>query len=220
MFKLAFSVKQVARDTVTNQNAAVAFASCTSCQTVAISIQVLLIAGQPSTFSPQNLAIAINQNCTLCDTMAAAYQFAVGIGTRLKFTADGRQALADIRRQLKDLKDSGLTGPDIAAKVSELMSRLSEVLRTQLVGVDEPAASPDTGAPAGAGPPAAATPTGAGPADTTTTPTPATTTTPATTPDGTATDPSTTTPTDSTPAGTSSTTTPAATPQTSTTPAP
>ncbi len=214
VFRLAFSVKRVASDTVTNQNAAVAYASCTSCQTVAISIQILLITGQPSVFAPENVAIAINQNCTLCDTMAAAYQFAVGIGTKLKFTPDGRKALNDIRKQLKDLKNSGLTGPAIAARVDGLMKQLSQVLSTQLIGVEEPARPPDAGGGPEAAAPDAAAPADTAPADTTSTPagtapeSPATTSTPTSTaPSGTSTTPAdTTTPTTTTPADTTATT--------------
>jgi putative peptide zinc metalloprotease protein len=137
VFALAFSIRQIMGSTVDNRNTAVAYASCTACQTVAISIQILLVASNPTVFVPQNIAVAINENCTLCDTLASAYQFAVGIGTRLRFTGAGRRSLAAIRRELEALRHSGLTGPEIQARLDALMARLSEVLRTQLVPVDE-----------------------------------------------------------------------------------
>jgi putative peptide zinc metalloprotease protein len=212
VFKLAFAIRQVTGSVVDNQNVAVAYSSCAACQTVAISIQVLLITGDPTTFAPVNAAIAINQNCTSCDTLAAAYQFAIGVGTRLKFTHEGRREIAEIRRQLERLRKSGLTGPQIAAQVGALMNELSNVLQTQLVGVREPAAGPDAGspaptapsgtsptpsAPAGASTPADTTPTTTSTTPTTTSTAPTTTTTPTsatTTPTTTTTTPTTTTP--------------------------
>jgi len=196
VFKLVFQIRQVSGSVVDNQNAAVAYASCTACQTVAISIQVLLISSDPTVFTPTNLAIAINQNCDLCDTLAAAYQFAIGIGTQLKFTAEGRQQIADIRHQLEMLRNSGLTGPQIDAQVQTLMTQLANVLQIQLIGVNQAAgqgnattspADTSSSAPAPSPSPASTVPTSStsttptntgGTTTGTTTTTPGTTTTP------------------------------------------
>lgn len=200
VFKLAFAIDQVASSSVTNQNAAVAYASCNSCQTVAISIQILLISGSPTTFTPTNVAVAVNQNCTLCDTLAVAYQFTVGYNTQLKFTNIGRQQIADIRQQLQALGNSGLTGSQIDAKVNALMTQLGSVLQTQLVPVNGPASAQN---PRGS-PPSATTSTG-----TTSTPT-TTSTTPTSTAPTTTSVPTTTT-TTTTPTSTSTTTSPTTT---------
>jgi putative peptide zinc metalloprotease protein len=203
VFRLAFMIRQVSGSVVDNQNAAVAYSSCTACQTVAISIQVLLISSDPTVFTPINEAIAINQNCTSCDTLAAAYQFAVGIGTRLKFTAAGRQQIADIRHQLEMLRNSGLSGPQIDAQVKTLMTQLATVLQTQLIGVNQPAGQAN-----GASTEAATTPGGSSsttPTTTTTTPPPSST---STTPTTTTTPPSGTTPTTTASTGPTTTTTP------------
>jgi hypothetical protein len=143
--KIAFQIKRAMGDTVDNQNAAVGYSSCDSCQTVAISVQIVLVGGNPTTFTPGNYAIAINDNCTSCDTLASAYQFALGVDSKLKFTADGRKQIADIRRQLEQLRHSGLSGPEIQSRVSDLMGQLSGVLSSQTAGVNQPA-NPDTGA--------------------------------------------------------------------------
>jgi putative peptide zinc metalloprotease protein len=147
VFKLAFQIRRVAGGTVDDQNAAVAYASCDACRTVAVSIQVLLISGDTSTFTPANYAIAINQNCTLCDTLAFAYQFAVGVGTKLKFTADGNQQLADIRRQLQELRNGNLSDAELQTRLDTLMGQLSDVLTNDLVGVREPAGGGSSGDP-------------------------------------------------------------------------
>ena len=133
IFRLAFAIKRAGGDVVDNVNAAVAFSSCTDCQTVAISIQVVLITGDAETITPQNIAIAINENCTLCDTLASAYQFVLTTDGQVHFTADGNREIAAIRRELQELRKSGLSGPEIQERLTGLMQRLVVVLRNELV---------------------------------------------------------------------------------------
>jgi putative peptide zinc metalloprotease protein len=215
VFKLAFQIRKVAGGTVDDQNAAVAYASCDACRTVAISIQVLLISGDTSSFTPENYAIAINDNCTMCDTLALAYQFAVGVGTKLKFTAAGNQQLADIRRQLQELRQGNLSDAELQTRVDGLMGQLSDVLGNDLVGVREPAGGNNGSDPGGDSQPQAGgtdtTPGQPPPADTTTQPQPGSP--PATTPSGSSGGGASTTPD-----GTGTTTTPSSGSGTSTTP--
>src|SRR5689334_2393044 len=58
VFKLAFSVRSIENSTVAPENGAVAYASCSNCQTVAIAVQVVFVVGSPQVFTPENLAIA------------------------------------------------------------------------------------------------------------------------------------------------------------------
>ena len=133
VFRLAFSIKRVAGDVVDNANAAVSYASCTDCQTFAISIQIVLVTGDPEVVTPTNFAIAINDNCTSCDTLASAYQWVLSTGGQVHFTAEGNRAIAEIRRALQELRHADLSGPEIQARLDELMSRLATVLRNELV---------------------------------------------------------------------------------------
>jgi putative peptide zinc metalloprotease protein len=134
LFKLAFSLKQVSGDVVDQTNAAVAYANCKNCQTVAIAIQVLIVmAESPSVVVPENLAIAINDGCVSCVTMALAYQFVIGRGLPLTLTPEGRREVARIRRALRALRKAGLTPLDLAGRVEQLVGELRKVLATQLV---------------------------------------------------------------------------------------
>ncbi len=146
VFDIAFSVVRASGDTVANQNIAFAYASCTSCQTVAIAFQVVLITGDPSTVTPVNEAVAINYQCTLCSTMADAVQFVVSTSGPVTFTAEGRREIADIRRRLEKLRHADLSLDQLAAIVEQLRNELAQVLATQLVplpvGHDDGAASP------------------------------------------------------------------------------
>jgi putative peptide zinc metalloprotease protein len=214
VFKLTFQIVRVVSDTVDQSNTAIAYSSCNECQTVAISIQILLVQADLTSFTPVNQAIAINENCTSCDTLASAYQFAVGVGDKLKFTAGGHQQLEAIRKQLRELRDSGLSGPDLQARVSGLMTQLGDVLRTELTGVNEPAgrdAAPSDSAPAASG----TTPTAT---DTTPSSTDTTPSSTDTTPQSTDTPPTDTTPSGATPTDTTPTTTDTTPSSTDTTP--
>jgi putative peptide zinc metalloprotease protein len=183
LFKFAFSVKRVAGDVVDNGNAAVAFSSCENCQTVAIAIQIVLVTGDPSVVTPTNLAIALNYECTLCETMASAYQFVFGNGDNMRFTADGRRMLAEIRQEFHDLRkeSESLSLAEIDARVRALVDRIRVVLQNELVPAGN--AKPEDDDEAGTTTTTATTPT------TTTSPT---TTTEPTTEDTTTTEPTTT----------------------------
>jgi putative peptide zinc metalloprotease protein len=171
IFRLAFNIRRVTGDVVDQSNAAVAVSSCEECRTVAISFQVLLVESDPSLVSPENLALAYNQDCTLCDTFAAAYQIVLGDGTRLRFTAEGSKAIAGIRRELKALRNQDLSDADLDAQLDGIYGRLKGVLDTELVGVGQPGATqspagaPESG-PTATQPPAQTTPTPATPAPT------------------------------------------------------
>ncbi len=166
VFRLSFSVKRIMDSDVDADNAAVAYASCTECQTVAASIQVVLAMADTDSLTTDNVAIAINYQCSECDTLAAAYQFVFGNGEHLRFSAEGSRMLADIRRRLQELRTSEMTLEQLASEMDKLATETLEVVRTELVEVPPP-------------------PTGTESASTTTTtttaPTPTTTTTTTTT---------------------------------------
>lgn len=142
IFRLAFNIRRVTGDVVDQTNAAVAISSCQQCRTVAISIQVLIAETDPSVVTPENLALAVNQDCTTCDTFALAYQLVLGDGTRLRFTSAGNQSIAQIRRELQALRNQDLSDEELANQVGALVDRLRGVLDTGLVGVGKPTEAP------------------------------------------------------------------------------
>lgn len=159
VFELAFSVKRIMDGSVTNTNAAIAIASCTDCQTVAIAFQIVLVLGQPDVVAPENVAVAVNVECNSCDTMASAYQFVIGGSGPVRLTNEGKKTLQSIRKRLKALEGSGLTGAEIQVEVERMAAEVRQVLQTQLVPVgraeeeeaddDEDDGSSSTTAPSG-----------------------------------------------------------------------
>jgi putative peptide zinc metalloprotease protein len=213
LFKFAFAVRHVVGDVVDQTNAAVAYASCTDCETTAIAIEIVLVESDTHTFTPTNVALAINESCTACVTFASAYQFVVSTNGPVHFTAEGSQELARIKKAIRDLKDQDLAPAALDARLHELMGQLKQVLETQLVPAGE------AGDAQGGEEPSTETTEGEKThAVTTTTTPPSTTTAPATTtaPTTTATPTTSTTPTSttttpttsSTPTSTTTTTTP------------
>lgn len=134
VFKLSFAVKRVMDGDVDADNAAVAYASCTDCQTVAASIQVVLIMDDPSSVTTDNVAIAVNYQCTECDTLAAAYQYVFGDGEPVLFSAEGNRRLADIRRRFQELRRrDDLTLDQLAQEIAVLAGEVAQVVDTELV---------------------------------------------------------------------------------------
>ncbi len=134
LFKFAFSLKKVLGEVVDNQNAAVAYASCEQCQTTAIAIQIVLVSGSPDTVVPENYAVSINENCTLCQTYSAAFQFVIGVeDPSVGLTKEGKRELKQILREFKALKNEQYTLEEFHAKTQALAQRLRTVLKTQLV---------------------------------------------------------------------------------------
>jgi putative peptide zinc metalloprotease protein len=139
VFRLAFSIRRVMSETVDTSNAAVAVSSCTDCQTVAIAIQVALVFSDPDVVTPENLALAMNIECSLCDTLASAYQMVITTGGPVHLTEEGNRRIAEIRRKLLALRDSDLTGPELQAEVDGLYHELADVIATELVPAGPPA---------------------------------------------------------------------------------
>jgi putative peptide zinc metalloprotease protein len=180
IFRIAFAIKRAMGDVVDNTNAAVAFASCTDCQTVAVSIQVVLMMNEPSIVTPTNLAIAINQECTLCETLASAYQVILTTDGPVKFTPEGRREIAAISRELRAMRHAGLTIAEILAHLDELTDRFFRVLMEEIVEVGPSESGSETAAPStgdGSSPSDATSPS-ASPTPSTPSPTPSSSPTP------------------------------------------
>jgi putative peptide zinc metalloprotease protein len=207
VFRFAFAIRHVMSDVVDETNSAVSYASCTDCSTTAIAIEIVLVAGSPSTFTPTNQAIAINYQCNLCNTFAAAYQFVIQGTGPMHFTHDALTTMARIRKQIRELQDQNLDPFQLQAALDPLIAQLKDVLATGLVRGPPPPDGEENGEdPASSGqapsaPPGAQTGASTAPEATATVPPGTTTGT-----DTTSTTPTSTAPTGMTTAATTTTT--------------
>ena len=136
--KVSFRIVRTSADVVDNGNVAVAFASCESCRSVAIAVQLVLVGGSPSTVIPENYAIALNVECFDCESLASAYQFVLGTDGNVHFTPEGNRALAEIRNQIRELARSSMEIHEIQAQLDALANELRTVLRDELVAAGAP----------------------------------------------------------------------------------
>ena len=187
VFKVAFAIRHVMGDVVDDSNGAVAYSSCTECASVAIAFEIVLVEGSPSVVTPQNVAIAFNENCNTCVAIAEAYQFVLGTGGNVHFDAEGNRILSEIRRALHSLRKEDLTLEQLQARLDGIAAQIADVLANHLVPVGPKTTETET-------------------TSTATTTTPTTTTTPPTTTE-TETTPTTSTTTTTTPTETGVTTT-------------
>jgi putative peptide zinc metalloprotease protein len=131
-FRMSMQIGYFSGDTLDNQNVAYAYASCSSCRADAIAVQVVLVRSTPSTVAPKNLAYAINDQCSSCQTLGSAYQFVVS-AQDARLSDQGREQIDRIREQLESLRDDGLSVADEQARIDDLMAQLKQVLDTQIV---------------------------------------------------------------------------------------
>lgn len=135
-YAISLKIVQVGGDVVDPQNAAVAVAAnCTNCETVAISMEGVLVYGDPTVFAPTNLALAYNENCNNCATLAAAYQEIVPNDQRVRISGEGRQIIADVRVDLESIRRENLSLDEIDARVNADAARLLDVLNNDVFPV-------------------------------------------------------------------------------------
>jgi putative peptide zinc metalloprotease protein len=128
--RASFQITDLKGDVIDPTNTAFAFASCSNCNTYAAAIQVALVHSAPHTFTPLNQAWAFNYQCTNCVTIADAYQFVTSVPEGSTFSKDAERDLKDLRKQVGDLKHSGLSPFELHDAVTAIVGEVRDVLAT------------------------------------------------------------------------------------------
>src|SRR2546423_4249622 len=106
------------------QNFAFARASCTDCQTIAVALQLNFASTSARYVAPQNVAVASNDVCAGCTTLALAYQvfFTVDDPTT---TPDGvREAMRDLDAELRAVStDPNITLAEAETRIATVVER-------------------------------------------------------------------------------------------------
>ena len=68
----------------------------------------------------QNLALAYNELCSYCVTVAEAYQWILTTGGVVRFTPEGNRRLAEIRKRLQELRGAELTVDQLQAELDAI----------------------------------------------------------------------------------------------------
>ncbi|HEY7623410.1 MAG TPA: hypothetical protein VIA63_00135 [Candidatus Limnocylindria bacterium] len=97
MARASIRMHRIKGDDVTPVNLALAQATCTDCQTIAVAVQVAFYERGAHNVQPQNIAIASNVGCTHCVTIARAIQYVIPVDDLKKDVPD------EVKRLVKDL---------------------------------------------------------------------------------------------------------------------
>ena len=119
-------------DRVTARNSAVAYAACDGCRAVALSFQVVLADDRPTDIDAQNLAVAVNDHCRRCETLAVAYQVVVASPGRTRLTEVGRVGLQYVEVRLRGLARSGKPLEQIRREADRLLRVVQEIVTEEL----------------------------------------------------------------------------------------
>jgi hypothetical protein len=131
-------VAPVPGDTVASANIADAQAtSCTACRASAVAIQVLLVTGDPSVFTPANAAIAVNAGCNGCGTFAYAWQYVLQTSGPVFLSPTGRLEVLQLQQQIDDaVAASDPTSLDddlrLTTELDALTAQLKSVVDSQV----------------------------------------------------------------------------------------
>ncbi|WP_354644629.1 hypothetical protein [Kitasatospora camelliae] len=98
------------------------------CRSVALSFQVVTMAGSQVRLTATNLGRAINEQCPGCQTLAGAYQFVVSTPRPFSLSAPARAQLAGIHHRLDALRTSEEPIPVIREKADALAAEVMAVL--------------------------------------------------------------------------------------------
>ncbi|MFE9452571.1 hypothetical protein [Streptomyces sp. NPDC006739] len=113
------------------------------CRSVALSFQIVTVAGEHTHLDAVNLSDAANKKCTGCQTLAGAYQFVVSTRVPLRFDDATQRELADIHRRLDGLTRSSLPAAELKSQVDALAGEVTGVLRDAVAHAPKSTGQPD-----------------------------------------------------------------------------
>ncbi len=103
------------------------------------------MADEPSSVDAENVAVAVNYQCTECETLAAAYQFVFGTGEDVRFTPEGKRRLNQLKQEFKALKHrDDLSLAQLAAAIAVIAGEVVEVVDEELVVKEKGRSDPTT----------------------------------------------------------------------------
>ena len=113
-------------------NFAVAHSTCDGCRSVAASIQVVVVRGTDKSVDAGNAALALNEGCTSCESLADAHQVVLLVGPRTTLAGWVHQAEMRLRAELADLVASDLPLAELQVRIDALADRLQDAAQSAL----------------------------------------------------------------------------------------
>ena len=131
-------IASVAGDTVASTNLALAEATgCTGCRASAVAVQVLFVTGDPSVYTPANVATAANGGCNSCGTYAYAWQYALQTSGPVYLSATGRLEAQQLEQEIADavgsIDPTNLAADEqLTSELDTLTARLKSVVDAEV----------------------------------------------------------------------------------------
>jgi putative peptide zinc metalloprotease protein len=125
-------VPEVGGETVDNQNVASAYASCTDCRTVAVAVQVVVVEGDVTTFTPGNAAVAVNESCLRCQTFAYARQEVLTPGTQVSISGIAQNRIQQLQWRIDSVSESDEAFDQMTTDLDNLTEELVGVVQGEI----------------------------------------------------------------------------------------
>ncbi|MEV0726861.1 hypothetical protein AB0I37_29325 [Micromonospora purpureochromogenes] len=147
LYDVAFALVWATDDTIDNNNAAYALASCQDCQTVAVAFQVVLVVGPADVVVPENISAAVNYSCQECLTYALASQLVVTLPGEL--SDDIKARLTALWEQIEEFGQNlqALTPQQIQAQLESYKAQILAIISADPAASPTPSRAPATVAP-------------------------------------------------------------------------
>ncbi|MFI9721108.1 hypothetical protein ACIHFE_15880 [Streptomyces sp. NPDC052396] len=100
-----------------------------ACRSVALSFQIVTLAGEHVHLNAVNTGRAVNDHCTGCQTLAGAYQFIVETPRPVRLDRDTLRRLDAVHRRLDDLGRSGLPAAELKKRADALATEVTGILK-------------------------------------------------------------------------------------------
>lgn len=120
-------INQIRGPSVAPLNLAEGYSSCSSCQTLAVAMQIDLVTGDPHFYEPKNLALAINFQSLNAHTAAVALQYAIPVADP-SIIPDHIKALAQqMNEELRSIrKDSASQTISVGQAKTEVLGVINQ----------------------------------------------------------------------------------------------
>jgi hypothetical protein len=119
---------------VTPGNLAYAESSCVNCDTVAVALQLVLYKRGATNVAPENLAIALNNQCTGCVTVARAVQYVIPVDDPARAGREVWKKINSLNGRLEALQSKKMTVEEATRKADGIIAefkKLAEQVRKE-----------------------------------------------------------------------------------------
>lgn len=117
-------LNKIPGSTAAPENLAYAYSSCVDCQTFAVALQVNLISKHARVIAPQNVALAVNERCTRCKTVARAIQYNVQVDNPTEEPEDVKDLLREMDKTLNEIsREKGLTADQAEQRINAVIDQ-------------------------------------------------------------------------------------------------